>query len=100
MYLVKIIDGVAVLLIRSDTPRDNEGFVQISEEQFNNCTLPCRTEVTEDGVVFGDIVGFDRVPVSEACELTPEPTQPPSQLDIIEAQVTYTAMMTDTLLEV
>lgn len=25
---------------------------------------------------------------------------PPSQLDIIEAQVTYTAMMTDTLLEV
>ena len=32
----------------------------------------------------------------------PEPEQEPepSQLDIIEAQVTYTAMMTDTLLEV
>lgn len=29
---------------------------------------------------------------------TPEPA--PSQVDIIEAQVTYTAMMTDTLLEV
>lgn len=29
-----------------------------------------------------------------------EPEQLPSQLDIIEAQVTYTAMMTDTLLEV
>lgn len=29
-----------------------------------------------------------------------EPEQKPSQLDIIEAQVTYTAMMTDTLLEV
>lgn len=28
------------------------------------------------------------------------PTPTPSQLDIIEAQVTYTAMMTDTLLEV
>ena len=28
-----------------------------------------------------------------------EPTTLPSQLDIIEAQVTYTAMMTDTLLE-
>ena len=28
----------------------------------------------------------------------PEPT--PSQLDVIEAQVAYTAMMTDTLLEV
>lgn len=32
---------------------------------------------------------FDTVPVDE-----------PTQLDIIEAQVTYTAMMTDTLLEV
>ena len=34
----------------------------------------------------------------------PEPEEPvepePTQLDIIEAQVTYTAMMTDTLLEV
>lgn len=29
-----------------------------------------------------------------------EPEAAPSQLDIIEAQVTYTAMMTDTLLEV
>lgn len=29
-----------------------------------------------------------------------EPEEKPSQLDIIEAQVTYTAMMTDTLLEV
>ena len=30
----------------------------------------------------------------------PDPAQTPSQLDVIEAQVTYTAMMTDTLLEV
>ena len=30
----------------------------------------------------------------------PEPEVTPSQLDVIEAQVTYTAMMTDTLLEV
>lgn len=29
----------------------------------------------------------------------PDPVEVPSQLDIIEAQVTYTAMMTDTLLE-
>ena len=29
----------------------------------------------------------------------PEPVSTPSQLDVIEAQVTYTAMMTDTLLE-
>ena len=30
----------------------------------------------------------------------PDPEEVPSQLDMIEAQVTYTAMMTDTLLEV
>ena len=30
----------------------------------------------------------------------PDPADTPSQLDVIEAQVTYTAMMTDTLLEV
>lgn len=29
-----------------------------------------------------------------------EPVEQPTQLDIIEAQVTYTAMMTNTLLEV
>ena len=29
----------------------------------------------------------------------PEPEETPSPLDLIEAQVTYTAMMTDTLLE-
>ena len=30
----------------------------------------------------------------------PDPEDTPTQLDIIEAQVTYTALMTDTLLEV
>lgn len=31
----------------------------------------------------------------------PEPSAPePSQIDMLEAQITYTAMMTDTLLEV
>ena len=30
----------------------------------------------------------------------PDPVEKPTQLDIIEAQVAYTAMMTDTLLEV
>ena len=30
----------------------------------------------------------------------PDPTTEPTQLDVIEAQVAYTAMMTDTLLEV
>lgn len=36
----------------------------------------------------------------EAQEEANKPKEQPTQLDIIEAQVTYTAMMTDTLLEV
>lgn len=36
----------------------------------------------------------------EMPEPDPAPEPEPTQLDIIEAQVTYTAMMTDTLLEV
>ena len=40
----------------------------------------------------GEIVHYD--------DGEPEYTEEPSQLDLIEAQVTYTAMMTDTLLEV
>lgn len=32
-------------------------------------------------------------------EPTPEPTPAPTQLDRLEAQVAYTAMMTDTLME-
>lgn len=42
--------------------------------------------------VNGEFV-YDPIPVEPVVEV-------PSQLDIIEAQVTYTAMMTDTLLEV
>lgn len=64
----------------------------------------------EQAAVFFEYNGFVTVengtvtPNTEAWEAwkasLPEPTEPePTQLDIIEAQVTYTAMMTDTLLE-
>jgi hypothetical protein len=53
-------------------------------------------EVTDvDGVA--TVTSWSPLPIPEP-EPMPEPA--PSQLDIIEAQVTYTAMMTDTLLEV
>ncbi len=37
--------------------------------------------------------------VGEIPEAEPEPEAEPTQIDVIEAQVYYTAMMTDTLLE-
>lgn len=49
------------------------GYVEVSEEEFNKVT---------------GVSGHD------------ESESEPTQLDQIEAQVTYTAMMTDTLLEV
>ena len=53
--------------------------------------LPAR-DVTEYRFVDGEFI-HDPLPKEEVVEQ-------PSQLDILEAQVTYTAMMTDTLLEV
>ena len=53
----------------------------------------CNIELNEDGT---EVVSFEKIPIP----LMPEPEVTPTQLDIIEAQVTYTAMMTDTLMEV
>ena len=55
-------------------------------------TLP-DGDVSDYRYVDGEYV-YDPLPETEP----PEPE--PSQLDVLEAQVTYTAMMTDTLLEV
>ena len=52
----------------------------------------CDIVLNEDGT---EIVGFTAL---EIPEIPVEPAKP-SQLDVIEAQVTYTALMTDTLLE-
>lgn len=53
----------------------------------------CDIELNEDGT---EVVAFTAKEIPEL----PEPEDSPTQLDIIEAQVTYTAMMTDTMLEV
>lgn len=50
-------------------------------------------DITDYKYINGEYV-YDPLPKPE------EPEEQPSQLDVLEAQVTYTAMMTDTLLEV
>ena len=52
----------------------------------------CDIELNEDGT---EVVSFIAREIPEI----PEPEAEATQLDVIEAQVTYTAMMTDTLLE-
>lgn len=51
----------------------------------------CDIELNEDGT---EVVSFTALDIPEI----PEPEAQPTQLDIVEAQVTYTAMMTDTLI--
>ena len=53
----------------------------------------CDIELNEDGT---EVVSFTALEIPEI----PVPKDEPSQLDVIEAQVTYTALMTDTLLGV
>ena len=52
----------------------------------------CDIVLNEDGT---EVVSFTAREIPVIPELEPEPTQ----LDRIEAQITYTAMMTDTLME-
>ena len=60
------------------------------EESVWNCMGFCDLTI-EDGVLTG-------ITPIERPEPGPEPTPAPTQLDRIEAQITYTAMMTDTLI--
>lgn len=53
----------------------------------------CNIELNEDGT---EVASFE----AKEIPVLPEPEPQATQLDLIEAQVTYTAMMTDTLLEV
>lgn len=68
-----------------------DGWAVIPDDMQIPSTFPFVDITVEDGVVTSMTAGIVPEPEPEA---DPEPTQ----LDIIEAQVTYTAMMTDTLL--
>ena len=65
-----------------------------SEEYISSITVAWSTEAEETAkreAYKGEYEIFDNG--------IPDPEEIPSQLDLIEAQITYTAMMTDTLLE-
>lgn len=84
---------------RIDTPEegqwvtyDTEGN-RIETENLVPDDAPHETEIKD----YEEIAIY--IPYTEE-ELEKMATEEPTQLDILEAQVTYTAMMTDTLLEV
>ena len=53
-------------------------------------------ESDEVAAQFGAVAFYDGAAIGEAYS---PPPPPPTQLDRVEAQATYTAMMTDTLME-
>lgn len=60
---------------------------------------------TEDAIIIdalpkGDVTDYKYIDGEFVYDPMPEPEEMPTQLDRIESQVAYTAMMTDTLLEV
>ena len=70
--------------------------LSVTYEQFASENMPIVESIPEGDpydylYIDGEYI-YDPLPVEEIVET-------PTQLDILEAQVTYTAMMTDTLLE-
>ena len=71
--------------------------LSVTFEKYATDNMPVVEELPE-----GDVADYRYVNEEFVYDPIPKPVveEFPSQLDILEAQVTYTAMMTDTLLEV
>ena len=98
-HITSVPDGWAMIPDDFAVP-DTFPFVAIEAEELT-CTRPVEV-IGEDGGPATEMREVTMLTVTAMTEGTlPEPVEAqPSQLDKIEAQVTYTAMMTDTLLEV
>lgn len=90
-------------------PEDLDGWVLLEEGESCDRLNLAQNQYLDGGLTNAD--GISRWKVENgACVLRGEeelaadlaalPAPPPSQLDRLEAQVTYTAMMTDTMMEV
>lgn len=88
-------NGLADVFIYSFVGEDTE---KISMGEEETATKVFLYDVNEFRVP-QDIVTEDMVKANPADYLEYVPHIPPTQLDIIEAQTMYTALMTDTLLE-
>ena len=74
---------------------ENPDIVRVFQEK----QMVCGNEQLETNEEIAKTEAYDGVYTVED-DGQPDPVRMPSQLDVIEAQLVYTAMMTDTLLEV
>lgn len=81
----------------------NENYETITEYDLSAGYLYTTTVIKEDASPIDNVTKFawadDDYEEVQMYVLNREEIQAPTQLDRIEAQITYTAMMTDTLLE-
>ena len=68
-------------------------------QTFFPCAIKCSDDVFEVNLAIAQADAYNGEYTIED-DGQPEPELEPTQLDRVEAQATYTAMMTDTLLEV
>lgn len=73
-----------------------EGWAVIPEDMTIPATFPFTNITVKDGVVASMTANQEAYDAAVAA--AEETEVAPTQLDVLEAQVTYTAMMTDTLL--
>ena len=92
-------DGWA--MIPEDMPLPST-FPRLGSLEAEEKTYAREVQVEKDGEITTETQEYTMMTVTSMTEGTlPDPApEVPTQLDIIEAQVTYTALMTDTLLEV
>ncbi len=87
---------------------DDGRILHVTGEEFVTNIATEEGKVTEllEGYVLveslpeGDVTDYRYVNGEFAFDPVPVETPAPERIDVIEAQITYTAMMTDTLLEV
>lgn len=104
----EVIEGWAIVPDELETENFPFGEIEVEDRTFTRDVVKTREVSNENGEVETEeyveqeeyavpyVTKWTALPIPE-----PEPKEEvPTQLDIIEAQVTYTAMMTDTLLEV
>lgn len=75
------------------------GVEQKTRQVLDAMTFTCSSSLLEQNIAFVESIAHNGEYTIED-DGEPDPTQEPTQLDRVEAQATYTAMMTDTLLEV
>ena len=74
------------------------GVEQKTRQVLEPMVFTCSSSLLDQNVAFVNSIAYNGEYTIED-DREPEPSAEPTQLDRVEAQATYTAMMTDTLLE-